>query len=200
VRWQRGVKRQRSYLFIPDDIRLRSHAFQIGDQRRHSLRRRRDDDGEDDGFHRDPAELDSVGADNDDPAEQMSLFEALSATATERVHQAPEPLQHIGDDEPDAYDAPDDHHLIVELPPPPPIAGLTLGPLDARTRREERRRLRNANSEVGRLVVAKTGWTHARVNAELNRNSGIVKISEATLDQLERRLRYAERWLRDFRA
>jgi hypothetical protein len=41
-----------------------------------------------------------------------------------------------------------------------------------------------------------TGWTHARVQAEMNRLAGIARISSATTDQLERRLRYAESWLR----
>jgi hypothetical protein len=33
------------------------------------------------------------------------------------------------------------------------------------------------------------------VNAELNRLAGVRKIAEATVDQLERRLRHAETWL-----
>jgi hypothetical protein len=33
------------------------------------------------------------------------------------------------------------------------------------------------------------------VNAELNRLSGINKVTEATADQLERRLRHAKKWL-----
>ena len=41
----------------------------------------------------------------------------------------------------------------------------------------------------------RTGWTHAKVNAELNRLSGINKVTEATADQLERRLRHANKWL-----
>ena len=41
VRWTRGVPRQRAWLFIPDDPRLRAHAAGIAEQRRHSLRRRR---------------------------------------------------------------------------------------------------------------------------------------------------------------
>jgi hypothetical protein len=33
------------------------------------------------------------------------------------------------------------------------------------------------------------------VNAELNRRTGVRKVSEATLEQLERRLAAADRWL-----
>ena len=39
VRWTRGLPRQRAWLFIPDDPRLRSYAAGIAQQRRHSLRR-----------------------------------------------------------------------------------------------------------------------------------------------------------------
>ena len=46
VRWTRGVPRQRSWLFIPDDPRLRLHAARVAEQRRHSLRRRETDEPE----------------------------------------------------------------------------------------------------------------------------------------------------------
>ena len=41
-----GVRDQKAYLFIPDDPRLRTRAFQIADQRRHSLRKAARDDDE----------------------------------------------------------------------------------------------------------------------------------------------------------
>jgi hypothetical protein len=43
--------------------------------------------------------------------------------------------------------------------------------------------------------VRRTGMTHARVNAELNRLSSVRRVSEATVDQLERRLVCADKWL-----
>ena len=42
----------------------------------------------------------------------------------------------------------------------------------------------------------RTRLGHAEVNAELNRQVGIRRITEATLDQLEARLAAAEKWLR----
>jgi hypothetical protein len=62
------------------------------------------------------------------------------------------------------------------------------------TRRERKARLRNANADVARRLVHKTGWSHAQVNAELNRLAGVRRVTEATLEQLERRLRQAEHW------
>ncbi|MDQ2725480.1 MAG: hypothetical protein M3Y36_08305 [Actinomycetota bacterium] len=81
VRWTRGVPAQRSYLFIPDDARLRARAFQIAEVRRHNLRRG-DVDGEDANPPPDQAQRDgqSVGPEAGD--DQLSLFSVISATAT----------------------------------------------------------------------------------------------------------------------
>jgi hypothetical protein len=62
--------------------------------------------------------------------------------------------------------------------------------------RERKSRLRLANAEIARSLVHRTGWTHAAVNAELNRLAGVAKINQATLEQLERRLRQGEHWYR----
>jgi superfamily II DNA or RNA helicase len=64
------------------------------------------------------------------------------------------------------------------------------------TRRERKTRLRHANADLARSLVHKTGWSHAQVNAELNRLAGVSRVTEATLEQLERRLRQAEHWYR----
>ena len=55
-------------------------------------------------------------------------------------------------------------------------------------------------ADVAKRLVDLTGWTHARVQAEMNRLAGVAKVATATSDQLERRLRYAESWLRRLRA
>src|SRR5262249_15354755 len=75
VRWTRGTPRQRAWLFIPDDPRLRVLAARIAEQRRHSLRRAADRALEDSPFAAPVARL----------SEQMSLFAALSAVATHAV-------------------------------------------------------------------------------------------------------------------
>ncbi len=86
---------------------------------------------------------------------------------------------------------PDDATLTIPLPPLP-LAGRAA---DGRTRREHKAHLRKANADKGRLIAHHTGLTHAGVNAELNRVSGVKKISEATVEQLQRRLDKAEAWL-----
>jgi superfamily II DNA or RNA helicase len=85
VRWTGAVAKEAAYLFIPDDPRLRTWAHQLADQRRHSLRKRSEDADGEDRFAEDPAALDAQ-VHPDDGANQLSLFTALSAVATEGPH------------------------------------------------------------------------------------------------------------------
>jgi superfamily II DNA or RNA helicase len=190
VRWTRGLGPQPSHMFIPDDPRLRSHAFAIAEQRRHSLRR-------DDGEQADPADLDELPVQAVESEPQMSLFEAISAVAVDDTSGlgdlhgtlfAPA-REEAGDDDAD---------LLVELAPAPPLAGLgnLAGEDGAPVRpRERRRALREANAALARQIARITGLSHSQVNHELNRRVGVGRVGEATLDQLERRREHASRWL-----
>lgn len=191
VRWTPGVKDQKAFLFIPDDPRLRTRAFQLADQRRHSLRRR-----EQERVERDPAELDTG------EEEQLSLFAALSAVATDHQTHATWDGDMVDDDLEGLYDDPS---LELTLAPPPPLAGerrslddmgVTFGGDASRTRRQEKKRLRERNAEVVLAIARRTGQSHAQVNAELNRQSGVGRITEATVAQLQRRLEVGERMAR----
>ena len=199
VRWTPGVKDQKAYLFIPDEARLRTRAFQIADQRRHSLRRR-----EQERFERDEAALDDLDT------EQLSLFAALSAVATDDGGGEAGDSAHVAfdgdrlDDDLESSDD-DDPSLFLDLAPPPPLAGRPrhlegdgagFGGDLGRTRREEKRRLREQNAELVATLVRRSGQSHAQVNAELNRLSGVGRITEATVAQLRRRLEVAEQLAR----
>ena len=193
VRWTPGVVNQRAYLFIPDDARLRGWAYRIAETRRHSLRKETSDRPD-----VDPAELDELREERVRDAEQLSLFAVISAVATEMHEPAAVDRPAVGpatlpDDDGDA-----DEGLMVDLPalhgPAGAHAGERAGTL--LTRRERKTQLRNANAELARSLVHKTGWPHAQVNAELNRLAGVRRVTEATLEQLERRLRQAEHWYR----
>jgi superfamily II DNA or RNA helicase len=177
VRWTRGVPRQRSWLYIPDDPRLRTHAAGVAEQRRHSLRK---DDRE-----RPEREGDAAVVLGDDG--QMSLFAVISAVALDASE--PDDLQY--DPEPD-HDGAEEIELAL-----PPIAGVhdEDGAVVTVTRREEKQFLRDQNATVARELVRRTRMTHAQVNAELNRLSGVRRVTEATIDQLERRLHVGDRWL-----
>lgn len=184
VRWTRGLGPQPAHMFIPDDPRLRRHAFAIAEQRRHSLRR-----------------ADALAAGGDpsagedavrpEPAgeSQMSLFAPLAARATAHLGVGgAEDAEWVGAPEPD-----DDDALVIELAPVPRTAGdPSAAPLPAR---ERRRILRDANAAVVAELVRAVDMSHAQINSELNRTVGIGRVGEATIDQLERRRAAALAWL-----
>ena len=77
----------------------------------------------------------------------------------------------------------------VPTPEPDPVSATT----SPRTRKRE---LREKNSECVRSLVHRTQLGHANINAELNQRVGIRRITEATADQLQRRLVAAQKWLK----
>jgi superfamily II DNA or RNA helicase len=203
VRWTRGVPRQKAYLFIPDDARLRTWATQIADARRHSLRRP-ERDGDEPG---DEAALDGLRH-ADDRGDQLSMFAALSAVvtgeATSSVFDADDDVLDRLDrlDELDGGDGAawgnGDGGLELALPTLPGApAGVRAGDTGGESRdpRREREALREANARLVQDLVWATGMAHAQVNGQLNRLVGLRRIDEATVDQLRRRARQAERWL-----
>ena len=207
VRWQSGRPSQKAYVYIPDDRRLRTHAFEIAEARRHVLRPPGVDD-DDSEFALDGGVDDRVHP--DDTAEQLALFAVVSATATDiTMHTVTErgvryePL--FGPDElggaryDDDLDIPEpqfvgDASLELDLPEVPTAAGtVSSGSLSVAERKDD---LRTRNAHVAKRVVDITGWNHARVQGEMNRLAGVTRVATATTEQLERRLRYAESWLR----
>jgi superfamily II DNA or RNA helicase len=189
VRWQHDVGRQSAYLFIPDDARLRNSATQIADDRRHSLRR----DDSPDGSPEVDAEL-QTAPEGEPVGEQLSLFSVISAVATEAILPDDETL-----DEPLGIE--DDPLLTLELPPAPllstsPVASSPDPGLKSTsiTRTEVKAQLRLANAALAQALVHQTGWSHARVNGELNRLVGLRRVAEATTSQLENRIRRGEAW------
>jgi superfamily II DNA or RNA helicase len=185
VRWVAGVRDQRAWLFVPDDLRLRGWASLIAEQRRHSLVR--------DASRTPGLEPPSTRVTVDlDAAEQLSLFAPLSAVATGTAAMSPwhEPLP----DDWSAFDA--ERGIELELAPLPMAAAppdSNAGSLE--TRRQTKDALRIANAAAARDLARRTGASHAVINAELNRLAGVRRITEATVPQLEARLEHAERWL-----
>ena len=203
VRWTRGVPRQKAYLFIPDDVRLRTWATQIADARRHSLRKPTDVDA----APTDEAALDELRHE-DDRGDQLSMFAALSAVVTgedessvfdvdEALLARLEQLDRLEDD------GGGDAALELALPALPGgptggagVTGNGSGNGDgAANPRRQRAELREANAKLVQDLVWATGMGHAQVNGQLNRLVGLRRIDEATIDQLRRRAQQAERWL-----
>lgn len=188
VRWRSGLTNQRAWLFIPDDVRLRAWAAVMTQHRRHSLAR--DRNGARAETFDERAALGEAAA--RDGLEQMSLFAPLSAVATETAPISPwhEPLP---DDTGEG-----DARIEVSLAdlPVPTNAAAAPSPADlTATMRERKDALRQGNANAARDLARKTGMSHAQVNAELNRQAGIRRITEATVEQLAARLERADTWL-----
>jgi hypothetical protein len=116
----------------------------------------------------------------------MSLFAVISAVATEAA-EPDDDFVDLGDDD-------EETGFELTLAPPPPLAG-GAAVRDGLTRREEKRLLRDANPALARDLARRTNLSHAKVNAELNKRAGLARISQATVPELQKRLRAAERWL-----
>ena len=195
VRWTRGLRTQRAWLYIPDDPRLRRLAEGVAEQRRHSLFKRARADGED-GFEDSGAEFDGVGDLGDD--EQLSLFQAMSAVAT-----GVEGADSLDDDADAGYDLawePDDGDasLDIALPPLPRRRGRVLAPANgvSVSLAEQKSKLRKDNAALVAHLVQVTGKSHREVNGELNRLAGVRKVTEATAEQLSRRIVVGEKWVK----
>jgi superfamily II DNA or RNA helicase len=186
VRWTKGLRRQKAFMFIPDDPRLREHAVGIAEARRHSLKKREDDE------HAGEEDLLDVAEPVDAGDEQLSLFAAISAVTVGDRHAADaHDEEHHHDEDEDA-----DPSLTFALAAPPLLGPQTGVETVQMTRQEHKLALRDWNADRARTLAQLTGMSHARVNAELNRLAGIDKIAEATIDQLEVRLDHARAWLR----
>lgn len=193
VRWQSGRGDQRAYVFIPDDPRLRMHAFRIAEARRHALKPPGSDDDDTDSRGDRPDQITA-----EERPEQLSLFSVVSATATGmQIHAITEHGLQTFDDEILMPEPDDTEGLEVELPVVLTEAGrVPFGELTVAERKED---LRTRNAAVARRLVDMTGWPHARVQSEMNRRAGVSSVSSATEEQLDRRLRHAESWLRRLR-
>ena len=198
VRWTPGVVKQKAYLFIPDDPRLRTWAHQIADSRRHSLRTPAEDaDGFVERAEPDPTAFDSMAVAD----EQLSLFSALSAVATETSQTGVIIAGSVFDDD---YEH-DNDHVVDDLEPSddllldvgalaPPIPGGTATGADGLSRYERKEALRIKNAEWARDLARATGMNHGQVNGQLNRLINLARVDAATVEQLEQRVSAAEKW------
>ncbi len=200
VRWSGPLRRQKAFMFVPDDVRLRTFAAQLAEARTHSIAKREEDGDQP------PVELDEVTIDDEG---QLSLFEAISATPLgdgERTSNGdatsvfdPAYPEDVIVDDAEALT------LEIELAVPPPRGGAAHDAADAPppgtggtltvSRAQRKRELRQANTDRVRMLTHLTGLTPEIVNARLNQEAGLTSISEASLAELERRLALADRWV-----
>lgn len=174
-----------AWLYLPNDLRLRTHAAAIAAERRHTLRASWEDGDPRHRPERDPAELDPTTIGDDD---QMSLFEALSAQVTGPANELP--VDGVDVDGPDDIDT----AVSIDLPAPPPLGGSSQS-MTARSLADEKRQLRALNTELTKKICALTGHQPRTVNSHLNGLVGLRRVADANITQLDRRARHAQRWL-----
>jgi superfamily II DNA or RNA helicase len=185
--------RGRAFMYVPDDPRLRHYASSIKELRRHRLDLFKE--------QREQAER----AERTDGEEQMSLFAVHSATITDATHEdeVEAALRRELEEDHLPGDHLDDHDRIQVEESPELLLDLdTLPPVDPNARvrpvvpggRKERERLRSINAVWVRDLVQVTALSHAQVNAELNRLSGVKRVASATAAELQTRADAAKAW------
>lgn len=191
VRFIAGLGNQPSYLYIPDDPRLRQFAQNIAQARYHSIKR-----------NEVAAEEERPGLFSEDSGKktldgddfrQLSLFAPIRSVASEEI------ATDVFFEESREGEV-DDPSLFIELSDLPNGSG-TVGrdPEDRHPKlhlaARELNSLRKQNSVLVKRLVDKTGLSYAKVNAELNMKAGLTSVAAANLKQLRQRIKEAERWL-----
>lgn len=203
VRWTRGVPQQRAFFLIPDDPRLATYAGRIAEQRRHSLAKstREDDEARE--------QPEDVGPDGSEDTEQMSLFAVVGSVALDSEVSSPSIFDaEYHDHDLEGWDNEGagsgwEHGEEVDLQAPPPPGWTEDSELGWRqpgeSLKQTKTRLREANADAARELARATDLAHAHINRELNRLAGVDRVTEATSDQLRRRLQAANKWLRSLK-
>lgn len=208
ARFIQGVPDQKAYMFLPNDARLRTHAVTLAESRRHSIEYRSQREGS-------VIEVDELA---DDPGEQISLFQALTSTAVDAGESSVASGMVSETDGLDPEEklvtlAEDLVGYPVDVPPPPPLPGVTAfagsagvdhggslsGAAEVMSVAAKKRSIRDSNSDKVREIASRTGLSHREVNSQLNRQIGITRISSATTKELEQRLAAAVRWINSLR-
>ena len=157
VRTTPGMAPEPSWLYLPADQTLRSHAAEVEGELRYALRREDPDEGLEEPPERRAGEplpaADFVPL-SAEFAAQMTLFGAPAAAATTTTHSPA---------------------VAVPEPEPVPMAAF-----------EQRAELRRERSRLVGELHRRDGRSHREINAWLNRTVGLQRVDEATIQQLER--------------
>jgi superfamily II DNA or RNA helicase len=183
VRTLPGRPADPSWLYVPADPILRDHAATIEQEVRAARRRRGEESLEEqlDPPERrqtertDPVLFEPLSA---DVAPQMTLFGPAPTVARNAAATADQPpaLARAPDADPDADPDPD--------PAPASVPAY-----------ERRGRLRSERHRLVSDLTRRDRTSHREVNAWLNREVGITKVQDATIEQLERSIELLERRL-----
>jgi superfamily II DNA or RNA helicase len=165
VRTTPGTAPEPSWLYLPADQTLRSHAAEVESELRHVLRREEPSDELDELPERRASEPTPAGDFVPLSAEfaaQMTLFGAPAAANVSASAPAPPQVPTMAAPEPE----------------PAPLAAF-----------EQRAELRQERSRLVGELHRRDGRSHREINAWLNRVVGLERVDDATIEQLERSVR-----------
>jgi superfamily II DNA or RNA helicase len=164
VRTTPGTAAEPSWLYLPADQTLRSHAAEVESELRHVLRR--DEPGD---------ELDELPERSASEPSPTADFVPLSAefAAQMTLFGAPQPARAS------ASGAPSLSSSAPGTPPPAPEPA-------PRAAFEQRAELRKERSRLVGELARRDGRSHREINAWLNRVVGLERVGDATIQQLER--------------
>ncbi len=180
-------------MFIPNDPRIVIHAQSIAESRVHSLRKPEESEQEN------PTEFDRIESNQETKDDQLSMFEVVNSTPL---------FNQNGQLDLGSYNTikeksqvPFSSAISIELPPLPSDEKIDLADAHATitSMKRNRAKLRQQNNDRVRVIAQLTGQTHAQVNAELNKRTGISSILKASNKELEKRVAIANDWVVSFR-
>lgn len=174
-------------LFIPNDPRIVTHAQSMAQSRVHVLKRN-EEDNESIEFDKEAKEQ-SYRSD-----EQLSMFLVLSSTPinNESNEIIDSPMSKKSNNiEQTVFEG-----IEIDLPPLPYSQSSKLLNVDLKKSRRTKKALRDLNTERVRTLVTFSGEQHAHVNAKLNSLAGITSITKASIEQLEERLKHANKLIK----
>ncbi len=171
VRTIPGRPAELSWLYLPADPVLREHAAQIETELRHVLRRPGDDDGE---WEAEPRERAGPGAEP-----EAFEFVPLAADVTPQMALFGPP--------PGAPGGPAAPKVVspASFPSAVPRAAAPVDP-SGLTAFERRALLRDKRHGLVSELRRRDGRPQREINAWLNRQVGVAKVADATIEQLER--------------
>jgi superfamily II DNA or RNA helicase len=173
--------RQMSYLLLPADMRLKTLAFAIEEERKHALDLTPRDTG-------DPAELDEIPEEKERAAKgegfeslsshSATLDEAILSETTMQLFSFEEPKPKTSS----ALEA----FGGVQKPIAVPSAIERSAPPAEETAYEMRERLRDERAKLVAQLSRKTGESHREIHGRINRKTGAKAVGAATKEQLEK--------------
>jgi superfamily II DNA or RNA helicase len=168
-----GPRKQMSYLLMPADFRLKALAHEIEVERRHAL------DLSPSGEEEADEEFDEIPT---EPAGDGGGFAALSSSAAELddAIMSETALQLFPTDDPKP---PAKKSIAISAPIADPAAPKEPTRESAYATRE---RLRGERSRMVGDLARRTGKTHREIQGQINRETKVKSVANATIDQLER--------------